>query len=62
MQTCRQVKCSRPAAWLGAWPDAALVECRVVRRGGVPGVAGKQRAGYAGRDGGAERRRREGAA
>jgi hypothetical protein len=62
MQTRRQVMCSRPAPWLGAWSCAALVERRVVRRGGAHGVADKQSVGCAGRGCGAERRKQECAA
>jgi hypothetical protein len=55
MPTRRHVVCSGAAPWPGAWSCTALVERRVVRRGGAHGVAAQQSAGCAGRGCGADR-------
>ena len=59
MQTHRPVMCPSPPPRLGVSRSPTLAECRVVRRGGVCGVAARPSAGRAGRGGGAERRGQE---
>ena len=59
MQTRNQVMCPSLPLQPAVSRSSALVVWRVVRRGGVPGVAAPPSAGCAGRGGGAERRGQE---